>query len=54
MFLIVFRLEIEPSPFNHPNPIKILPFGKKSEIIVRKNELGSVTSINDIILILFL
>ena len=40
MFSIVFRLEIEPSPSVHPNPIKILPFGNISEIIVEKNEIG--------------
>ena len=40
MFSIVFRLEIEPSPSVHPNPIKILPFGNRSEIIVEHNELG--------------
>ena len=54
MFWITIRLEIEPSPLSHPNPIKILPFGNKSEIIVGKNELVSVTFIHDINPILFM
>ena len=42
MFWIVFRLEIKPSPLVHPKPIKILPFGNRSKIVVEKNKLGKV------------
>ena len=39
MLLTVFRWETEPSPSAHPMPLKTLPFGSWSEIIVEKNEL---------------
>ena len=49
MFWIVFRLEIKPSPLVHPKPIKILPFGNISKIVVEENELGRRTSMYYII-----